>query len=228
MSGATAPAPGGHTGVAFGPSPSVFSAQPRALRTRMALLSLSAKKAGVFLRHFTAREEHGVTRPAGDPEGLQGPRNRSGETPSSWEPSLLCGCKEKSSPCFHHKHLPTACRGVIFRGNLAGRESSSSTERLDGLPLVPTLWLPSSERRWRQTRHPTRDSRGSHATAPHGAVPTIQTLDLATRDPAGSSGPHPEDRQDAYPRPACPVPGPRTSPGRCSSRCPGLSSSGTR
>lgn len=27
----------------------------------MALLSLSAKKAGVFLRHFTAREKHSIT-----------------------------------------------------------------------------------------------------------------------------------------------------------------------
>lgn len=34
------------------------------LPTLMALLSLSAKKAGVFLRHFTRREKHGITRSA--------------------------------------------------------------------------------------------------------------------------------------------------------------------
>lgn len=36
------------------------------LRTLMALLSLSAKKAGVFLRHFTIREKHSITRCAGN------------------------------------------------------------------------------------------------------------------------------------------------------------------
>lgn len=43
------------------------------LHTRMALLSLSAKKAGVFLRHFTAGEKHSINGSSGNSQPRRPP-----------------------------------------------------------------------------------------------------------------------------------------------------------
>lgn len=167
---------------------------------------------------------------------------------SAW--ACFAVASKNLSTCFHHKHLTTACRDVFLEETWQDMSHTSPGEQLDALPLIPTLQFPSSELHHKHTQDTSGTARGSTAQGPgkrhdfpasrHSVLSDLGSCGPFTMSPISwRTGKQPEhlrhvspwtvgrQTRDTYPRPACPAPDPRTSRGRCSSQCPGLSFSGT-
>lgn len=92
----------------------------------MALLSLSAKKAGVFLRHFTRREKLGITRSAENSQPKKGMESTS----------VLLEA-QMSNPSLH----PSFLLLLLFQAQLSHDLGSSSLEQKHAKPgHQPTLF----------------------------------------------------------------------------------------
>lgn len=145
----------------------------------------------------------------------------------SLEWACFAVASKNSSMCFHHRQLTIAYRDVFLEETWQDVSHLPLGEQLDGLPLMPRSQLLSAEPR----SPPARWSRLASLNRCFSHYHTFNRRTLSTHPACNPHcqwvGRQGKPQPDAYLQPACPAPGPQTSPGRCSSQCLGRSSSGT-